>query len=216
MKVSQAVAARRSVRAFLPEPVPTRVIKAALEKAARAPSGGNLQPWHVAVVNEEAMVRLRALLKDAAPHPPHYQIYPSPLIEPYRTRRYENGMGLYDTMGIAREDKAARADAMARNYVFFDAPAAIFAYIDQTMGPPQWSDLGMFLQTFMLLVEEAGYQTCAQEAWATHSSTIDAFVEPEEGLMLFCGIAIGREDKEAQVNRFRTTRAPTDEWIKVL
>ncbi len=216
MKVSQALAQRQSVRAFLPDPVSNDTIMSVLERSARAASGGNLQPWNVAVLNGVRMTAFRELMEAASPNATEYEIYPSPLKDPYRTRRYDNGMGLYDQMGIAREDKPARADAMARNFTFFDAPAAIFLYIDKSMGPPQWSDAGMFLQSVMLLLEEEGYQTCAQEAWAVYSETVDAFVEPADGQMLFCGLAIGKADPEAGVNGFRSDRAPLSEWVKVL
>lgn len=216
MKVSEALAARQSVRAFLPEPIPDAAILKVLKQAARAPSGGNLQPWHVAVLSSSRMADFLSHLKAQSPNPTEYEIYPTPLIEPYKTRRWANGMGLYDQMGIAREDKAARGDAMARNFSFFGAPAALFVYIDRSMGPPQWSDMGMFLQSVMLLLEEEGYQTCAQEAWAMYSQAVDAFVAPAEGLQLFCGLAIGKADPSAQVNGFRSDRADLSEWVKML
>jgi len=216
MNVSQALEQRQSVRAFLPDPVPNELIWSVLERAARAASGGNLQPWSVAILNGPRMAEFRDAMQSASPNATEYEIYPSPLKEPYRTRRYDNGMGLYDQMGIAREDKEARAAAMARNFTFFDAPAAVFLYIDKTMGPPQWSDAGMFLQSVMLLLEEEGYQTCAQEAWAVYSQTVDEVVKPDEGQMLFCGLAIGKADRDAGVNGFRSTRAPLSEWVKVL
>lgn len=216
MKVSEALAARSSTRAFLPEPVPDDVILSVLERSARAPSGGNVQPWSMAVLPSTRMETFLAHIAPSNPNPTEYEIYPSPLIEPYKTRRWANGMGLYDQMGIAREDKPARADAMARNFTFFGAPAAVFAYIDRSMGAPQWSDMGMYLQSVMLLFEEEGYQTCAQEAWAMYSQAVDAFVKPADGLQLFCGIAIGKADRAAEVNGFRSTRADSSEWIKML
>jgi len=216
MKVSEALEKRQSIRAFLPDPVPDDIILSVLKRSARAPSGGNLQPWSIVVLPSARMAAFRAHISAAAPNPTEYEIYPSPLIEPYKTRRWANGMGLYDQMGIPRDDKAARGEAMARNFSFFGAPAAIFAYIDRSMGAPQWSDMGMYLQSVMLLLEEEGYQTCAQEAWAMYSQAVDAFVQPDEGLQLFCGIAIGKADPKAEVNGFRSTRADAAEWIKVL
>ena len=65
------------------------------------------------------------------------------------------------------------------------------------MGPPQWSDLGMFLQTFMLLAQEEGLDTCAQEAWANRSQAVANFVGAKDNLMLFCGMAIGYKNPEA-------------------
>jgi len=223
MKVSEAVARRISTRAFLDRPVPTADIVAALEQAARAPSGGNLQPWLVSVVNGERMTAFRAIMEERLAgqmrqggEAAEYAVYPHPLIEPYRTRRFEVGEEMYALLGIAREDRPARLRRFAENYRFFGAPAAIFCFVDRTMGPPQWSDLGMFLQTFMLLLEERGIASCAQECWAAYPLTVADFCGTPEQLMLYCGVAIGHADAHAPVNRLRTSRAPSSEWLKVL
>jgi nitroreductase len=121
---------------------------------------------------------------------------------------------MYKLLNIPREDKASRFAHLARNFRFFDAPAAFFCFIDKKMGLPQWSDLGMFLQTFMLLAQEAGLDTCAQEAWANRSQAVAQFVGAEDDLMLFCGMAIGHKDPEAAVNSLVADRAPLDTWAK--
>ncbi len=156
MNVTDAVNARKSVRAFLPDPVSDDVIARLLTTASRAPSGGNVQPWRIYVVNGESMTRFRDFLADRPIEPAAYDIYPSPLHEPYRSSRFKVGEDMYATLGIERDDKAGRLAQFAKNLDFFGAPAAIFCFIDRIMGPPQWSDLGMFLQTFMLLAQEAG------------------------------------------------------------
>ena len=223
MKVSEAVLSRRSVRAFTDEAVATDTLLECLGKAARAPSGGNVQPWKVSVVNGEATSRLRAVMEErlaGTPYPggegPEYQVYPPKLIEPYRTARFEVGEDMYGHLGIAREDKAARRQWFANNYRLFGAPAAIFCFMDRIMLPPQWSDCGMFLQTFMLLLEEAGLQSCAQECWYQYPKTIADFCGMPENMMLFCGIAIGHEDTGHPVNRLRTKRLAESEWLSVI
>ena len=133
------------------------VLRQLLEKASRAPSGGNLQPWRVFVINGDTMPRFLEFLagrqeREAA----EYAIYPKDLSSPYRDSRFKVGEDMYALLGIGRDDKPARFAHLARNFSFFDAPAAFFCFVDRQMGPPQWSDLGMFLQTFMLLAEEAG------------------------------------------------------------
>lgn len=221
--VSEAVERRRSVRAFLAEPVSTDVIRTLLEKAARAPSGGNLQPWRISIVNDDAMTRFRAIMEErlaGTPHPegeqPEYEVYPPSLKEPYRTARFEVGEEMYGLLGIPREDKTGRLGWFAENYRFFGAPAAIFCFVDRIMGPPQWSDLGMFLQTFMLLLEEAGLQSCPQECWYRYPKTVSDFCNVPDEWMLFCGMAIGHEDPEAPVNRLRTRRLETSQWLDVV
>lgn len=220
MNVSDAIAARRSVRGFLDTPVEPALIRTILERAARAPSGGNLQPWHIDVVTGEAMTRLKALmmqrLMEGATEPHAYDIYPKELTAPYRDRRFAVGEAMYGHIGIPREDKAARRMWFARNFQFFGAPAAVFCTVDRQMGPPQWSDLGMFLQNVMLLVVEAGLATCPQECWAVYPETITTFLETPSERMLFCGMSIGHEDPAEPANRLRADRAPLEEWARFI
>lgn len=223
MDVTTAVESRKSTRAFLQKPVDTADITDALIKASRAPSGGNVQPWKIRVLNGETMERFRNIMERrlaGKAHPdgegPEYSVYPDKLIEPYRTARFEVGEAMYALLGIPRENKAARLQWFANNYRFFGAPAGVFCFFDRMMGPPQWADLGMFLQTFMLLLEEAGLQSCAQECWYRYPKTVAEFCSVESNLMLFCGIAIGHEDPAHPVNRLRTERLPPESWLKVL
>ncbi len=223
MNVTEAVAERKSIRAFTLEPVETSLILQLLEKAARAPSGGNLQPWRVAVLNGESMGRFKAVMEErlaGKPRPggdrPQYAVYPPNLKEPYRSTRFAVGEQMYALLGIEREDRPARLQWFANNFRFFGAPAAIFCFVDRIMGPPQWSDLGMFLQTFMLLAPEAGLGTCAQECWSQWPETVNDFCGMDDELMLFCGVAIGHPDRDAPVNRLHSEREPQERWVKVL
>ena len=182
MKVSEAIDRRISVRAFSAAPVATQTILDILEKAGRAPSGGNLQPWRVAILNGDAMARFRTLMdtrlaaaEGSHDEAPHYAVYPANLKEPYRTSRFRVGEQMCALLGIERADRAERLAWFANNYRFFGAPAAIFCFVDRIMGPPQWSDLGMFLQSFMLLAQEAGLDTCAQECWSRYPETVGRF-----------------------------------------
>lgn len=213
MDVSDAVAARRSIRAFLPDPVDDALVASLLERAARAPSGGNVQPWRIYVINGPAMSEFRSFLAQRPPiESPAYDIYPPELHEPYRTNRYTIGEQMYAKLGIPRDDKAARLARVAQNYDFFGAPCGLFCFVDRRMGPPQWSDLGMFLQTFMLLAVEAGLATCAQEAWAMRAQAVTDFVGAPEEQSIFCGMAIGHADPDAPVNSLVTERQPLAEW----
>ncbi|MEZ5790323.1 MAG: nitroreductase [Nitratireductor sp.] len=224
MKVSEAVDRRLSVRAYQDKPVETAVILDVLQRAARAPSGGNLQPWRVAVLNGKRMEEFRAMMESriAGGDPrkggdsAEYRVYPSDLKEPYRSSRFKVGEDMYALLGIAREDRAARLKWFANNFRFFGAPSAIFCFVDRQMGPPQWSDLGMFLQTFMLLLQEEGLDSCAQECWSMYPQTVQEFCAMPEDLMLFCGIAIGYRDETAPVNALRSEREPLETWVKVV
>jgi len=222
MTVSEAVASRRSVRAFLDTPAPIPLIAEILTKASRAPSGGNVQPWKLCVLSGEPMSQLKALMSKrliefpAGEMPVEYDVYPQPLKAPYRNYRFKNGEDYYGLVGLPREDKAGRRQFFANNYRFFGAPLALFCFIDREMGPPQWSDLGMYLQTVMLLLREAGLDSCAQECWSHYHGTVREFLKPPDELMLFCGMAIGYRDPDALVNRMEADRAPLEEFCQFL
>jgi nitroreductase len=215
VRVSEAVASRRSIRAFVDTPVDIGILRDLIDRATRAPSGGNLQPWHLHIVSGEAMARLKAIMRARLAEVPRgegaeYAVYPSPLDEPYRSRRFAVGEAMYAPLGIGREDKLARLMWFANNYAFFGAPVGLFCYVDRGHGSPQWSDCGMMLQTLMLLLREAGLDSCAQEAWSVFPKTIGEFVGAPDTQMLFTGMAIGYRDPEAAVNLFEVERAPLD------
>ena len=216
--VSQAIADRRSVRAFLDKPVDVALITDILERAARAATGGNLQPWHIDIVHGESMARFKAIMVETLGKGPgseaaEYDIYPKVLPTLYKDRRFAVGEELYARLGIPREDKMGRMMWFARNFQFFGAPVALFCTVDRNMGPPQWSDLGMYLQNVMLLAVEAGLATCAQECWAVYPQTIRSFLGTPDERMLFTGMSIGYEDTSDAANTVRTSRAPTNEWL---
>jgi nitroreductase len=217
VQVSEAVASRRSVRGYLPTPVNPETIRLVVEKAARAPSGGNLQPWHIDVVGGAKLEELKAIMAARvmeAPkgEPTEYDIYPKELPSPYRDYRFGVGEDLYGSLGIPREDKFARMMWFARNFQFFGAPLALFCSVARTMGPPQWSDLGMYLQTLMLLLREEGLDSCAQECWAIYPETIGNFLNLPDGRMLFCGMSIGYADEADKANQWQSRRAPLADY----
>lgn len=217
MDVSDAVKTRKSTRDFLPDPIDSDLIRELLVKASRSPSGGNLQPWRIWVINDDSMAAFRQHMAEApSSDTMEYDIYPPKLWDPYRTNRFAVGEQMYATIGVGRDDKPGRLRQFARNMDFFGAPAALFCFVDRGLGPPQWSDLGMFLQTFMLLAEEAGYQTCPQEAWAAAHKQVRSFTNAPEELMLFCGMAIGKANAEHPINSLVSERTPVEEFATFL
>ena len=217
MKVSEAVIKRSSIRSFLDTPVSNDLIKELLQKSSRSASGGNLQPWKIFVINDSSMKDFLDFQEGwTEPEVPAYDIYPPKLKEPYRTSRFELGEQMYELLGIGREDKDARIAQVMKNFKFFGAPCVFFCFVDRQMGPPQWSDLGMFLQTFMLLAKEAGLDTCAQEAWSMKHDSVSKFVKADDTDILFCGMAIGYRDDTALVNSLKSKRRPVKEWAKFL
>jgi nitroreductase len=216
VSVSEAVLSRHSCRAFTTQPVEAATIRLLLDRARYAPSGGNLQPWRIHVVSDSSMARFRAQLTPAFVDKPlggaaQYHIYPPDLKDPYRSRRHKCGEDLYSHIGVRREDKPARYRQFGRNYDFFGAPVGMFFFLERTMGPPQWSDLGMFIQTLMLLAREHGLESCPQESWANWHKEVSEFLSVDPSWMLFCGLALGYGDYSAPINRLRTDRAAVDE-----
>jgi nitroreductase len=216
MNVYEAVTSRRAVRGFTDRPVPAEALERVLSAAAWAPSGSNLQPWRSYVVTGGPLAELkaRAAKRVAAGDPwdeREYEMYPPVLKSPYRERRAAFGEQRYGALGIPRDDIEARQRAAAENWDCFGAPAALFCYIDRDLGPAQWSDLGMYLQTVMLLLRAEGLHSCAQMAWSVYRKTVADVLSPPDDLILFCGMSIGYEDPS--VRHPRTGRAPLAETV---
>ena len=171
--------------------------------------------WSVlqGIVDEIGVDGLAAVVQAADEH---QMPYSAETVDSVLTQFPVIGEQMYATIGVTREDKAGRLAQFAKNDEFFGAPAALFCFIDRRMGPPQWSDLGMYLQTFMLLAQEAGLDTCPQEYWTVRHAAVQAFVGAPAEEMLFCGVAIGHADPEAPINALVSERMPLEEWARFL
>lgn len=215
--VSEALKTRRSIRAFLDKQVPTEILQALLTDASRSPSGGNLQPWYIHVVQGEKLEELKktimqVMMENPAGEGAEYDIYPHPMPEKYKQRSQKCAAGLYDIMGVARDDKQGRAMAMARNFSFFDAPVGLFFSLDRFMAPNQWAHVGMYMQSLALLAVERGFGTCMQEAWAVYNTTMRGFLDLPEDRIFYCGMAVGYVDTDAPVNDLITEREPLENF----
>jgi nitroreductase len=218
MSVATAVQRRISVRAFKPDPIDAATVRALIDDAKQAPSGGNLQPWRVHALAGAPLEALKARAAEVMAQggeTPEYDVYPPKLWDPFRTRRYVCGEDLYGVLGIGREDKAARLTQLARNYAFFDAPVGLFFTLDRRLGPPQWSDMGMYIQTLMLLAVERGLDTCAQEFWANLPLTVAEAITLPPDHLLFCGLALGYRDEAAPINSLRTRREAFEDFAEM-
>ncbi|HQN53915.1 MAG TPA: nitroreductase [Novosphingobium sp.] len=218
MNVSEAVASRRSIRAFLDKPVDREVLARVLAKAQRSPSGGNTQPWNVIVLTGDPLAALLARVAEVIPqglaaYSPEYNVYPPELDGAYQQRRFGVGDAMYAALNIPREDKASRLKWFARNFQAFGAPVLLLLHTKRYMGPPQWADMGMWLQTVSLLLREEGLDSCMQEAWAVYTKQIRESVEIPDDHIFFCGMAIGWGDREAPINRFEVPRAGIEEVV---
>ncbi len=219
MNVTEAVTSRRSVREFLDKPVDQAVLRRVLETAQRSPSGGNTQPWNAHVLTGAPLAELfetvaAVLPQGTAAHQPEYPIYPPELDGRYRDSRFGIGEALYASLEIPRDNKMGRLMWFAKNFRAFDAPVLMLIHTPRYMGPPQWSDIGMWLQTIMLLLREEGLDSCGQEAWAIYQEQIRQCIDIPEDHIFFCGMAIGYRDPDAAVNNFPVPRAPLNDAIK--
>jgi nitroreductase len=217
MQVSDAVATRRSVRAFLDRPVPLETLRRILDEARMAPSGCNYQPWEAVVLAGPALTALQDTLLAAKPDDPQEYDWSAPSKEPkYRARLQAVGAAMYGAMQIDRADKAARADFTTSNLRSFGAPVLLLCHFPKFMKEAQWSDVGMWLQTIMLLLREEGLDTCPQEFMGTYGRTIKAHLGLSDDTLLFCGLAIGWRDETDPVNSFQRERVPLDEQVRFL
>lgn len=217
--VLEALATRKSIRAFLPTPVPRAVIEDILRAASRAPSGANIQPWKVQVLSGASRARLcerlmRAYDTDEPGHTDGYQYYPTEWFEPYLARRRKVGYDLYSHLGIARGDRARMKAQLGRNYLFFGAPVGLIFTLDRRLGLSAWLDLGVFLQSIMLAARGFGLHSCPQQAFARYHRLIREELELPENDIVVCGMAIGHADPGAPENELVADRAPLEEFAR--
>ena len=219
MKVSEAISGRQSIRAFDSErPVARETILEILSTAGRAPSGSNIQPWHVYVVSGEIKEQItrvcseRYLSGDEGDAEYHY--YPRVWREPYIGRRRQTGFGLYGLLGIERKDTAAVQAYRVRNYQFFDAPVGLFFTIDRDMELGSWLDYGMFLQSVMLSLRELGLESCAQQAFCPYHDDIMPLLDAPEDQMMVCGMSLGYPQRDALINSYRTQRLEAGDFTR--
>jgi nitroreductase len=207
---------RRSCRAFLPDPIAEAELAALLRPALRAPSNCNTQPWFLHVASDAAIERLRRRLPEdfAAGKVSLDFPYDGKYDGVFKERQYASAHALYSAMGIERADREARQSAFMRNFTFFDAPHVAFFFLPAGFTEREACDLGMFAQSVMLLLDEAGFGSCPQTALGFLADTIrEELAVPQEQRLMF-GLSFGRPDPEAPANRCATVRAPAQELIR--
>jgi nitroreductase len=218
--VDEAITSRRSVRAFLPDPVEEATIREILDVAAWAPSGTNMQPWRVYVTIGETKERVSRAILDSGLRAEHargeYKYYPDKFFEPYYARRRAVGYALYGHLGIGKRDVNQMRAQHDRNFVFFDAPVGMIFTIDRRLNQGSWVDYGMFLQNIMVAARARGLHTCPQAAFAPYHHQIRPVLGIADDEIVVCGMALGYEDPSKPENNLRTERAPLDEWATFL
>lgn len=220
MSVSQALSARRSVRAFSDQAVTRETIAEILELAGKAPSGSNLQPWKVYALAGAEKERLSQAIyaraaENPAGDPPDVRMYPAGLGEPWRARRAVCGEIMYETLGIARDDKTARFAQGARNLSFFEAPVGLIVTMDRSLAECQILDMGIFVQSILLLAQERSLASCPQAAWTMWSTTIRETLEIPDNEMIMVGISLGYPASDAPAANIIQPRLPLDAYASL-
>jgi nitroreductase len=214
--LAKLLAERHSCRAFLSKPVPRPIIRGILEIAQRTATWCNTQPWQVVVTEPAATERLRAALyaraatdKDARPDLPWPREYRGVSLQ----RRRESGFALYQALGIARDDMAARDRQMLENFRFFGAPHVALITSDEALGPYGAVDCGGYVANFVLAAQSHGVATIAQAALAHQSAFLRQYFQIADDRLVICGISFGYADPSHPANAFRTTRVPIDDAV---
>jgi nitroreductase len=215
--VDEAITSRRSIRRFLPTPVPQQTVRDILEVASRAPSGTNMQPWRVYVVTGAIKEKLSSALVAAhdagAFRDAEYRYYPEKFPEPYLARRRKIGWDLYGSLGIGKRDLDKMHAQHARNYQFFDAPVGMICTINRALQIGSWLDYGMFLQNICVAARGRGLDTCPQAAFANFHGVTRDVLGIDLAEVIVCGMALGYADLAAPENRFPVERAAVDEFV---
>jgi len=220
MNIKEAIEKRFSVRAFTKEVPDIETIKAILKTAGTAPSGGNIQPWKVYVLTESAKNELskKALYNfdNGVQEDIEYDIYPKPLADEYKKRRYECGADMYNALAIGKDDLDSRFKQIRENYNFFGAPLGMIITIDKSFGKNGWGHVGMFLENLWLSAIDYGLGICLQESWSIYPKTVKEVTKHPDNEIVWCGVAVGYEDSSNPINQYRTKREDLDSFVKFI
>ena len=220
MNIKEAIEKRFSVRAFTKEVPDIETIKAILKTAGTAPSGGNIQPWKVYVLSENAKNELSKKtlynFDNGVQEDIEYDIYPKPLADEYKKRRYECGADMYNALAIGKDDLDSRFKQIRENYSFFGAPLGMIITIDKSFGKNGWGHVGMFLENLWLSAIDNGLGICLQESWSIYPKTVKEFTKHPDNEIVWCGVAVGYEDSSNPINQYRTKREDLDSFVKFI
>jgi len=218
MKVSEALKQRRSVRAYQNKSIDPELLKQIFLQAQDSPSNCNTQPWHVVVVSGDARDKIeKAMVADimAGKAPtPHFTPGDQNLKDEYRKRQIACAISLYEAMDIKYEEKDKRQQLMLRNWQFFGAPHAAFFSMPKTMSEINAVDMGIYLQTVMLLLTENGLASCPQGALAMYTDAVHEMANIPENHAIMFGLSFGYPDADAAINNFSVGREQLEQNVE--
>jgi len=216
MELKQTIKERRSVRGFLPKPVPKKTINSILSLAGRAPSWGNTQSWELLVISGDLVKKLGEAFcqkaRESASQTPDFEM-PKIFPEPYLSRYRQVGKDLFSILGIQRGDTDGRLSHSLYNFRGFGAPIFLYVLLDQGLSPYAFLDAGLFLQTLCLVAVDHGLGTCILAALARYPEVIREYLPIPKGKKILIGVALGYPDKKAPANRYRSRREPLENWV---
>ncbi|NDJ59280.1 nitroreductase [Enterobacteriaceae bacterium 4M9] len=217
LSFEETVRLRHSPRAFLPTPLTDAQIHEVLQDAQCAPSNCNTQPWHVHIVSGETKQALtQAMLRndELGKISPDFSFDYADFYGDYFARSQEQAKQYYEVLGIARDDKAQRHDALLRNYAFFGAPHAAFLFMPSFGDNVRVAgDMGMYGQNFLLSLAARGYAGIPQTLLGFHADTVREMLGVSDNYRLLFGISFGYEDVDARANRLRMDRIPVEQSV---
>jgi len=208
--LDQTIRERRSVRGFLPKPVPRDLLEEVLGLAQHAPSNCNVQPWRVYVASGEVVDKLRSALVEATTAG-ESSVMAAPVDEffgGYREKQIACAVELYGKMGVERGDRVGRFNASLRNFEFFDAPHVAYVCMAKSFGIGVALDVGMYVQTLMLAMQSRGISSCAQAALRAFPELAAEHLAIPDDEQILCGLSFGYEDPDVPANQTRQPRDP--------
>lgn len=209
---------RHSVRQFLPTPMSPDDILKVVQDAQMTPSSTNTQPWNVHIVSGKALARLRARILENFEQGRfsadfvYDQARFGGIYEPRWRSLYKQ---VFDSYGVARDDKEGRTRITRRNAELYDAPHAAFLFMpDLAEGNVNVaSDIGMYSQTFLLSLTARGFGGIPMLFLAMFADLVREELGVPSEYKLLHGIAFGHPDPDSPQNRFRVGRAPLEESV---
>ena len=208
--LDQTIRERRSVRGFLPKPVPRDVLEEVLALAQHAPSNCNVQPWRVYIASGNTLEKLRsALLQEVTTGASPVMVAPiDEFLGVYREKQVACAVELYGKMGIERDDRVGRMNASLRNFQFFDAPHVAYICMAKSFGIGVALDVGMYVQTLMLAMQSRGIGSCAQASLRAYPELVGEHLSIPDDERILCGLSFGYEDPTVPANQTRQPRDP--------
>lgn len=209
---------RYSCRAYLDREVSDADINQIVSTASKVPTWCNAQPWKVLVTKGDETKSFAKTLVDAAnagPMEPDFD-WPKQYTGDYQDRRRVCGYQLYESLGIARDDREKRAEQMMQNFKFFGAPHVAIVTTEADLGPYGAMDCGGFIALFTLAARALGVASVVQASVTGYAPIIRSHFGISENRLIQTAISFGYEDKDHPANNFRTQRAIIEDVLNIV